>query len=280
MLSSGSRRAYEQIRDDYADDDDGEDDDESMSFDRIVSSSRRRIVEPLLQQQQQQNHFDAPWSIATLNDESGQLGQYVRSELESNAADWARYDTDSSQKNNNNNNDMPMSPLAMDSAPIDDLMVALRRSLLHSSCQAQSAEVFRFILQNESCLLLTEDLEYTKSRSAYSHFEQNCRLRVGQQQQPLKLWREKWIGPWAGMQLCILEDQEQRTLNELVSLILNTTGAVVDMYLLDECFYVFCVFTPVEDTTLYGFEGFLFTQSSQSHRGDMARHNYYQHQQS
>ena len=273
MLSSGSRRAYDQIRDDYADDDDGEDDDESMSFDRIVSSSRRRIVEPL----QQQNQFDAPWSIASLNDDSGQLGQYVRSELESNAADWARYDTDSSQKNN----DMPMSPLMMDSAPIDDLMAALRRSLLQSSCQAQSAEVLRFILQNESCLLLTEDLEYTKARSAYSHFEQNCRLRVGQQQ-PLKLWREKWIGPWAGMQLCILDDKEQRTLNDLVSLILNTTGAVVDMYLLDECFYVFCVFTQVEDTTmLYGFEGFLFTQSSQSHRGDMARHNYHhQHQQS
>jgi len=168
-----------------------------------------------------------------------------------------------------------------EAAPIADMTLALN-DVFQELGADETAQTLRLLLCREQCALLTEPEARTAQRRVLHAFASNVHAHMGTSA-TLHEWRTQLVGPWAGADAVRGAgpelDELQRTLATLLSDESREYDALVDVYHADDALFVTCVYTRERDPrsgavaagAQYCFEGYLFTQSSQSHCADVAR---------
>lgn len=188
--------------------------------------------------------------------------------------------------------------------PIASLLSFLRVSV-RSLPAAERPSITRAILKYQQRLLLTEPAELTRKRNGLAIFERSVRSRLGGRY-AIAEWRRDLVGKWAGGEILVSASNEHVMLEKMFEELLNVNRVYVDIYHLDDALYVYCVYAhgqvaaPVAlgrvgnssgsnaaeeqrdpaqyaafrglapiDQRPYVFEGFMVTQSLQSHEQDV-----------
>ncbi len=202
---------------------------------------------------------------------------------------------------NNNNNPQFRAPYSVENEtpPIASLLSFLRVSV-RSLPAAERPSITRAILRHQQRLLLTEPAEMTRKRNGLIIFERSVKTRFGGRYN-IAEWRRDLVGKWAGSEILVSASNEHVMLEKMFEELLGASRAYVDIYHLDDALYVYCVYAHTQPAALgrvsaavnqteeqrdpsqyaafrglmpidqrpYIFEGFMVTQSLQSHEQDV-----------
>jgi hypothetical protein len=187
-----------------------------------------------------------------------------------------------------------------ETAPLDHVASSLTAILNRVE---QPGVLLRALLRNEQRCLLTEKPTRTAMRASLIEFEKVVRPRLGSHAQ-LRRWRHELVGPWCGSEMRISASMPHRLLEQSMERWFGSVQRVhLDVYHPEDGLFVFCVYAcasvalsnTVEatmehrdptnyplfkgflgDTRQYVFEGYLVTQSTESHERDLAEAEVYE----
>jgi len=180
--------------------------------------------------------------------------------------------------------------------PIASLLAFIKDKIM-TLVTAERAAILRAILRHQQRLLLTERADLTRRRTALAIFERTVKPRLGGRYK-MDEWRRDLVGKWAGAEMFVSASNEHVLLDKHIEGALLTGRVYVDIYHLEDAIFVYCIyscaavtaistgraatvtaesrdpadyaaFKGLRDTRPFVFEGYLVTQSLQSHEQDV-----------
>ena len=245
----------------FGDDDDDRDDGEPK---------RTRDEPPPPGRMLQAEHWAAMLGELIDQDQPGAAAarQAVERDHAEHPQEWAERDDDG--RDQEDDSAAPAYSRETEVAPLQELADAIAD--VFNEIAFDSAPLLRALLRRDQLALLTERPVRTRGRHVMHAFRENVRAHLGTEA-PLPVWRTGLVGPWAGADAGRSESLET-ALGRVLADEVRDYHLVADIYHLDDALYVACVYTRDRSSpggSDYCFEGYLFTQSSQSLMADSAR---------